>query len=215
MPSFNSDKVAKIHQHLHSHLPSESALRVKALETVLVQKGLANSENIDHWVDAYSNDIGPMRGAHMVARSWIDPEYRVRLLDDAAAAADEMGFSGPASGHLKAVENTDELHNVVVCTLCSCYPFSILGMAPNWYKTAAYRSRVVREPRDVLKEFGVDIDADVAVHVWDSTAELRYLVVPQRPLGTEGMNVGELATIVTRNAMIGGMYVKTLPPRTI
>lgn len=203
MPSFNSDKVAKIHQHLHSHLPSESALRVKALETVLVQKGLANSENIDHWVDAYSNDIGPMRGAHMVARSWIDPEYRVRLLDDAAAAADEMGFSGPASGHLKAVENTDELHNVVVCTLCSCYPFSILGMAPNWYKTAAYRSRVVREPRDVLKEFGVDIDADVAVHVWDSTAELRYLVVPQRPLGTEGMNVGELATIVTRNAMIG------------
>ena len=203
MPSFNSDKVAKIHQHLHSHLPSESALRVKALETVLVQKGLANSENIDHWVDAYSNDIGPMRGAHMVARSWIDPEYRVRLLDDAAAAADEMGFSGPASGHLKAVENTDELHNVVVCTLCSCYPFSILGMAPNWYKTAAYRSRVVREPRDVLKELGVDIDADVAVHVWDSTAELRYLVVPQRPLGTEGMNVGELATIVTRNAMIG------------
>ena len=203
MPSFNSDKVAKIHQHLHSHLPSESALRVKALETVLVQKGLANSENIDHWVDAYSKDIGPMRGAHMVARSWIDPEYRVRLLDDAAAAADEMGFSGPASGHLKAVENTDELHNVVVCTLCSCYPFSILGMAPNWYKTAAYRSRVVREPRDVLKEFGVDIDADVAVHVWDSTAELRYLVVPQRPLGTEGMNVGELATIVTRNAMIG------------
>ena len=114
-----------------------------------------------------------------------------------------MVFSGPVSGHLKAVENTDELHTVVVCTLCSCYPFSILGMATTWYKTAAYRSLVVREPRDVLKEFGVDIDADVAVHVWDSTAELRYLVVPQRPLGTEGMNVGELATIVTRNAMIG------------
>lgn len=203
MPSFDSDKVAKIHQHLHSHLPSDSALRVKALETILVQKGLANSENIDRWVEAYSNDIGPMRGAHMVARSWIDPEFRERLLDDAASAADEMGFSGPASGHLKAVENTNELHNVVVCTLCSCYPFSILGMAPNWYKTAAYRSRVVREPRVVLNEFGVDISADTAVHVWDSTAELRYLVIPQRPAGTDGMSVDELGALVTRNAMIG------------
>jgi nitrile hydratase len=203
MPSFDSDKVAKIHQHLHSHLPSDSALRVKALETILVQKGLANSENIDRWVEAYSNDIGPMRGAHMVARSWIDPKFRERLLDDAASAADEMGFSGPASGHLKAVENTNELHNVVVCTLCSCYPFSILGMAPNWYKTAAYRSRVVREPRVVLNEFGVDISADTAVHVWDSTAELRYLVIPQRPAGTDGMSVDELGALVTRNAMIG------------
>lgn len=203
MPSFDSDKVAKIHQHLHSHLPSDSALRVKALETILVQKGLANSENIDRWVEAYSNDIGPMRGAHMVARSWIDPEFRERLLDDAASAADEMGFSGPASGHLKAVENANELHNVVVCTLCSCYPFSILGMAPNWYKTAAYRSRVVREPRVVLNEFGVDISADTAVHVWDSTAELRYLVIPQRPAGTDGMSVDELGALVTRNAMIG------------
>jgi nitrile hydratase len=203
MPSFDSDKIAKIHQHLHSHLPSESALRVKALETVLVQKGLANSENIDRWVEAYSNDIGPMRGAHMVARSWVDPEFRKSLLDDAATAADEMGFSGPASGHLKAVENTDELHNVVVCTLCSCYPFSILGMAPNWYKTAAYRSRVVREPRVVLNEFGVDIQADIAVHVWDSTAELRYLVIPQRPAGTQDMSVDVLAGLVTRNAMIG------------
>jgi nitrile hydratase len=203
MPSYDSDKVAKIHQHLHSHLPSDSALRVKALETILVQKGLANSKNIDRWVEAYSNDIGPMRGAHMVARSWVDSEFRKRLLDDAASAADEMGFSGPASGHLKAVENTDELHNVVVCTLCSCYPFSILGMAPNWYKTAAYRSRVVREPRVVLNEFGVNVDADTAVHVWDSTAELRYLVIPQRPAGTDGMSIDELAALVTRNAMIG------------
>ncbi len=203
MPSFDANKVAQIHQHLHSHLPSDSALRVKALETVLVQKGLANSENIDRWVEAYANDVGPMRGAQMVARSWLDADFRHRLLDDAAKAADEMGFSGPASGHLKAVENTDVQHNVVVCTLCSCYPFSILGMAPNWYKTAAYRSRVVREPRAVLDEFGVQISTDVAVHVWDSTAELRYLVIPQRPKGTDGMSVDALVKLVTRNSMIG------------
>jgi nitrile hydratase len=209
MPSFDSKKVAHIHNELHSHLPSDSALRVKALETILVQKGLTNSENIDHWVDAYSNAIGPMNGAKMVARSWVDPNFRARLLDDAAAAADEMGFSGPASGHLKAVENTDAQHNIVVCTLCSCYPFAILGMAPNWYKTAAYRSRVVREPRAVLDEFGVQLDGDVAVHVWDSTAELRYLVIPQRPEGTNDLDVDALAALVTRNSMIGTDRVLT------
>lgn len=203
MPSFDGKKITEIHQHLHSHLPSDPALRVKALETILVEKGMVKSENIDKWVEAYADDIGPKRGAHVVARAWSDPNFMARLVEDAAAAVDEMGYYGPASGHLKAVVNTDDKHNVVVCTLCSCYPFSILGMAPNWYKTAAYRSRVVREPRAVLAEFGVVLSEDMAVHVWDSTAELRYLVIPQRPKGTDGMSVDELAKLVTRNSMIG------------
>ncbi len=203
MPSYDPKKITKIHQHLHSHLPSDPALRVKALETILAEKGLVNSENIDRWVEAYADDIGPKRGAHIVARAWIDSAFKGRLLEDGSKAVDEMGFAGPASGHLKAVENTPVSHNVVVCTLCSCYPFAILGMAPNWYKTAAYRSRVVREPRKVLVEFGVKLSEDVAVHVWDSTAELRYLVIPERPIGTEGMSEDELAKLVTRNSMIG------------
>lgn len=203
MATFDPKNITKIHQHLHSHLPSDPALRVKALETILVEKGLVKSENIDRWVEVYADDIGPKRGAHVVARAWTDPAFKARLLKDAALAVDELGYSGSASGHLKAVENTDDTHNVVVCTLCSCYPFSVLGMAPNWYKTAAYRSRVVREPRAVLAEFGVELSEDMAVHVWDSTAELRYLVIPQRPEGTDGMSVDELATLVTRNSMIG------------
>jgi len=203
MPSYDPKKITKIHQHLHSHLPSDPALRVKALETILVEKGLVNSENIDRWVEVYADDIGPKRGAHVVARAWVDPAFKARLLKDGSKAVDEMGFTGPASGHLKAVENTPDSHNVVVCTLCSCYPFAILGMAPNWYKTAAYRSRIVREPRAVLAEFGVKLPEDVAVHVWDSTAELRYLVIPERPAGTEGMSEDELAKLVTRNSMIG------------
>jgi nitrile hydratase subunit alpha len=203
MPSYDPKKITKIHQHLHSHLPSDPALRVKALETILVEKGLVNSENIDRWVEVYADDIGPKRGAHMVARAWVDPAFKARLLEDGSKAVDEMGFTGPASGHLKAVENTALSHNVVVCTLCSCYPFAILGMAPNWYKTAAYRSRVVREPRAVLAEFGVELSDDAAVHVWDSTSELRYLVIPERPAGTEGMSMDELAKLVTRNSMIG------------
>ena len=203
MATFDPKNITKIHQHLHSHLPSDAALRVKALETILVEKGLVKSENIDRWVEVYADDIGPKRGAHVVARAWTDPAFKARLLEDAALAVDEMGYTGPASAHLKAVENTDDTHNVVVCTLCSCYPFSVLGMAPNWYKTAAYRSRVVREPRAVLAEFGVELSEDMAVHVWDSTAELRYLVIPQCPEGTEGMSVDELAGLVTRNSMIG------------
>ncbi|MBL4751528.1 MAG: nitrile hydratase subunit alpha [Amylibacter sp.] len=203
MPSFDPKKITKIHQNLHSHLPSDPALRVKALETILVEKGMVKSENIDKWVEVYADDIGPKRGAHVVARAWIDPEFKTRLLEDGSKAVDEMGFAGPASGHLKAVENTSDSHNIVVCTLCSCYPFAILGMAPNWYKTAAYRSRVVREPRAVLAEFGVELSEDTAVHVWDSTAELRYLVIPQRPAGTKGMTQDELAKLVTRNSMIG------------
>ena len=203
MPDFDASKVAEIHQHLHSHLPSESALRVKALETLLVDKGLVNPKTIDAWIEAYTEKIGPRRGARVVAKAWCDPEYKARLQRDAPAAIDELGFLGKATAHLKVVENTDEVHNLVVCTLCSCYPFSILGIAPPWYKAAAYRSRAVRDPRGVLQEFGVDIDVDVEIHVWDSTAELRYLVLPQRPPGTEDMNEDELAALVSRNSMIG------------
>jgi len=203
MTEFDADKVAHIHRELHSHLPSESALRVKALETLLVEKGLVNSQTIDAWVEAYSEEIGPKRGARVVARAWIDEEFRRRLMQDAPAAIDELGYLGKATGHLKVVENTDSVHNLVVCTLCSCYPFSILGIAPAWYKAAAYRARAVRDPRGVLTEFGVELADGVEVRVWDSTAELRYLVLPQRPAGTDGMSEDELAALVTRNSMIG------------
>ena len=199
----DAEEVAHIHQHLHSHLPSESALRVKALETLLVEKGLVNPQTIDAWVEAYTEEIGPKRGARVVARAWCDPEYKRRLLEDAPAAIDELGFLGKATAHLKVVENSEQVHNLVVCTLCSCYPFSILGIAPAWYKAAAYRSRAVREPRGVLEEFGVSIGDDVEVRVWDSTAELRYLVLPQRPPGTQDMSEDGLAELVSRNSMIG------------
>lgn len=203
MTDFDADKVAEIHQHLHSHLPSEPALRVKALETLLVAKGLVNPQTIDAWVEAYTEEIGPKRGARVVAKAWCDPEFKKRLFEDAPSAIDELGYLGKATAHLKVVENTDKVHNLVVCTLCSCYPFSILGIAPAWYKAAAYRSRAVRDPRGVLAEFGVDIDDDVEIRVWDSTAELRYLVMPQRPAGTEDLSEDELAALVTRNSMIG------------
>lgn len=199
--------LSEIHQHLHSHLPSEPALRVKALESLLVEKGLIDSRSIDAWVQAYSEDIGPKRGAQVVARAWLDDAFRQRLLLDAPAAIDELGFLGNATAHLKVVENSAEVHNLVVCTLCSCYPFSILGVAPNWYKTAAYRSRAVRDPRGVLAEFGETVDDAVELRVWDSTAELRYLVLPQRPEGSDGMNEAELAALVTRNSMIGTQRV--------
>lgn len=203
MSDFDANKVAEIHEHLHSHLPSESALRVKALETLLVDKGLVNPETIDAWVEAYTEEIGPKRGARVVAKAWNDPQYKQRLMQDAPAAIDELGYLGKATAHLKVVENTGRVHNLVVCTLCSCYPFSILGIAPAWYKAAAYRSRAVRDPRGVLTEFGVDISDEVEVHVWDSTAELRYLVLPQRPPGTGHLNEEAMADLVTRNSMIG------------
>ena len=203
MTNFDSDAVTKIHQHLHSHLPSEPALRVKALESLLVDKGLVESATIDAWVEAYSEEVGPRRGAHVVAKAWSDPGFKSRLMQDAVSVIDELGYLGKATAHLKVVENTEKIHNLVVCTLCSCYPFSILGMAPNWYKTAAYRSRAVRDPRGVLQEFDVNLDDDIEVRVWDSTAELRYLVLPQRPEGTEGFSVEALAALVTRNSMIG------------
>ena len=203
MASFDSEKAAGIHRHLHSHLPSDPALRVKTLESLAVEKGLVASETIDAWVEAYTEHIGPKRGARVVARAWSDPAFRARLLEDANAAISEFGFQGNATGHLVAVENTDDAHNLVVCTLCSCYPFSILGLSPPWYKSTEYRARAVREPRAVLAEFGVGLSEDVAVRVWDSTAEVRYLVVPQRPAGTDGWDEDRLAAIVTRNSMIG------------
>jgi nitrile hydratase len=203
MTSFDSDKAAELHRHLHSHLPSDPALRVKALESLAVERGLVAPETIDAWVEAYSEHIGPMRGAQVIARAWTDPDFKSRLMENATEAIKDFGFEGNATGHLHAVENTDTQHNMVVCTLCSCYPFSILGMSPAWYKSAAYRSRAVREPRAVLAEFGVRLPDDVALRVWDSTAELRYIVVPQRPDGTDGWDADRLATIVTRNSMIG------------
>ena len=203
MTDFDPDAVSKIHRHLHSHLPSESALRVKALESLLVDKGLVDSSTIDAWVEAYSEEVGPKRGAHVVAKAWTDPGFKSRLMQDAVSAIDELGYLGKATAHLKVVENTATIHNLVVCTLCSCYPFSILGIAPNWYKTAAYRSRAVRDPRGVLQEFEVELDDDIEVRVWDSTAELRYLVLPQRPEATQGFSEAALAKLVTRNSMIG------------
>lgn len=203
MPTFDSDEAARLHRELHSHLPSDPALRVKTLESLAVERGLVAPETIDAWIEAYSDHIGPKRGAQVVARAWLDPEFRQRLRDNAAEAIREFGFQGAATGHLKAVENTDDQHHMVVCTLCSCYPFGILGMSPAWYKSAEYRARAVREPREVLAEFGVTLPDHVRVRVWDSTAELRYLVVPQRPAGTEGWSEEALAAIVTRNAMIG------------
>lgn len=203
MASYESDKAAEIHRHIHSDVPSGPALRVKALESLLVERGMVAPETLDAWVEAYSEHIGPKRGAQVVARAWCDAGFRKRLLADATTAIEEFGFEGAATGHLKAVENTDETHNLVVCTLCSCYPFSILGMSPAWYKSTEYRARAVREPRKVLAEFGVELDPDVAVRVWDSTAELRYLVVPQRPAGTDNWDEEALATIVSRNSMIG------------
>jgi nitrile hydratase len=203
MTDFDPDAVSKIHRHLHSHLPSESALRVKALESLLVEKGLVDSATIDAWVEAYAEEVGPKRGAHVVAKAWTDPEFKSRLMQDAVAAIDELGYLGKATAHLKVVENTATIHNLVVCTLCSCYPFSILGIAPNWYKTAAYRSRAVRNPRGVLEEFEVVLDDDIEVRVWDSTAELRYLVLPQQPETTRDFSEAALAKLVTRNSMIG------------
>lgn len=203
MSTFDPDKIRHIHDELHSHLPSDSALRVKALESVLVEKGMVDPTAIDAWVEAYSDQIGPKRGAQVVARAWLDDGFRARLLEDAGKAIMEFGFEGVATAHLKAVENTDAVHNVVVCTLCSCYPFSVLGMAPNWYKTAAYRARVVRDPRGVLEEFGAKIEDGIRVSVWDSTAELRYIVIPQRPRQTDGWSEADLAALVTRNSMIG------------
>lgn len=200
MVKHDSGAIADIHQHLHSHLPAEPALRVKALESLLVEKGMVDSAAVDAWIEAYSEKIGPKNGARVVARAWADSEFHDRLLANAGVAITELDYD---QAHLVAVENTADLHNLVVCTLCSCYPTGLLGMPPNWYKMAAYRARAVRDARGVLEEFGVTLADTVTVRVWDSTAELRYMVVPQRPAGTEGWSEDRLAGLVTRNSMIG------------
>jgi nitrile hydratase len=203
MPEYDPWKAAEHHEHIHSHVPSEPALRVKALEELLVEKGLVDPAAIDAWVEIYTEQVGPKVGARVVARAWNDADYKARLLADGTAGIKELGIEGWAVGHLKVVENSADVHNLVVCTLCSCYPHALLGIQPSWYKKEAYRSRAVREPRSVLAEFGVLVPDDVAVEIWDSTAELRYLVLPQRPEGTAGWNDEQLARLVTRNSMIG------------
>lgn len=190
------------HDHEHSDL-TDIAARVRALESVLIDKGYVDPAALDAIIDTYRHDVGPRNGARVVARAWTDPAYRDRLLADATAAIAELGFGGRQGEHMVAVENTDQLHHVVVCTLCSCYPWPVLGLPPVWYKSPAYRARVVIDPRGVLAEFGTELADDVTVRVWDSTAELRYLVVPQRPAGTDGWTEEQLAAIVTRNSMIG------------
>jgi nitrile hydratase len=188
--------------HDHSHL-DEMELRVRALETVLGEKGYIDPSALDVLIDTYQTKIGPRNGARVVAKAWVDPVYREWLLRDATAAIASLGYSGRQGEHMIVVENTPRRHNVVVCTLCSCYPWPVLGLPPVWYKSAPYRSRVVRDPRGVLAEFGVTLPADVEIRVWDSTAEVRYLVLPQRPSGTDGLTEEQLAAIVTRDAMIG------------
>ena len=191
------------HEDAHSHLPSDPELRVKAIETLLLRKGLIDSETLDELIDTYENKIGPQNGAKVVAKAWVDESYKKRLLEDATAAIRELSYQGRQGENMVVVENTPDIHNVVVCTLCSCYPWPVLGIPPTWYKSDEYRSRTVREPRKVLSEFGVNVDPKVKVKVWDSTAELRYLVLPMRPKGTDHLNENELAELVTRNSMIG------------
>jgi nitrile hydratase len=192
----------------HSLLPPDPALRVKALETLLTRKGLIDPAALDVIIDTYAHRIGPQNGAAVVARAWTDPAFRARLLHDATAAVAEMGFEGRQGEHVVAVENTPEAHNLVVCTLCSCYPWPLLGIPPGWYKSDAYRARAVREPRAVLADFGVTLPEGQRVRVWDSTAEIRYLVLPMRPERTEGLNTDALAALVSREAMIGTALVE-------
>ena len=195
------------HDHDHDHEEhselSEIELRVRALETVLSAKGYVETAALDLLIDTYQTKVGPRNGAHVVAHAWIDSAYRKRLRQDATRAIAELGYGGRQGEHMIAVENTPAEHNLVVCTLCSCYPWPVLGLPPVWYKSAPYRSRVVREPRAVLAEFGVQLPATTNIHVWDSTAEVRYLVIPMRPAGTDGLGEAELAALVTRDSMIG------------
>ena len=186
-----------------AHLPSDPVLRVKAMESLLLEKGLVRPETIDAYIEKFEKEIGPHNGARVVARAWVNADFKARLLQNATEAVREMGFIGAQTTDVVAVENSAQVHNVVVCTLCSCYPWALLGLPPPWYKSYPYRARLVREPRDVLKEFGVELSEDVEVRVWDSTAEVRYLVVPERPRGTEDMSEEELAGTVTRDSMIG------------
>ncbi|MEA3216608.1 MAG: nitrile hydratase subunit alpha [Acidimicrobiia bacterium] len=189
--------------HVGARTKAPAELRALALEAELIERGLVSTDAIDTVVEFFQNEVGPRNGARLVARAWVEPEFRGRLLADASAAARELDISGMEGDHMIAVENTDTVHNLVVCTLCSCYPWPVLGVPPVWYKSAPYRARAVREPRGLLAEFGLDVPADVEVRVWDSSAELRYLVVPRRPAGTDQLSEDELAALVTRNGMIG------------
>lgn len=198
------------HDHDHQVIPSDLTLRVKALESLLVEKGLVDPLALDALIDTYENKVGPRNGARVVAKAWLDPAYKKRLLADATAAIAELGFSGMQGEHMVAVENGPKVHNLIVCTLCSCYPWPVLGLPPAWYKSAPYRSRAVIDPRGLVREFGLDLPEDVEVRVWDSTAELRYLVLPERPAGSDKMSEDELTALVTRDAMIGVAKV-TLP----
>ena len=191
------------HDHDHQAVPSDLNLRVKALESLLVEKGLVDRAALDAIVDTYETKIGPRNGARVVARAWVDPAYKKRLITDATAAIAELGYAGGQGEDMVVLENTPKIHNLVVCTLCSCYPWPILGLPPVWYKSAPYRSRAVIDPRGVLREFGLELPDEVEVRVWDSTAELRYLVLPERPAGSEQLNEEQLAGLVTRDSMVG------------
>ena len=211
MSSNKENSHSHSHNHSHSHegadahslLPSDPELRVKAIESLLLSKGLIDPNTLDELIDTYENKIGPQNGAKVVAKAWMDNDYKERLLADATSAIRELNYQGRQGENMIVVENTSDIHNVIVCTLCSCYPWPVLGIPPTWYKSDEYRSRTVREPRKVLSEFGMKVDSNVKIKVWDSTAELRYLVLPMRPEGTENMNEIELAKLVTRNSMIG------------
>ena len=191
------------HDHSEGSALSDTALRVRALETLLVEKGYVDPATLDELIDTYENKVGPRNGAAVVAKAWVDDEYRQRLLSNATAAIAELDFTGRQGEHMVAIENTPQTHNMVVCTLCSCYPWPVLGLPPVWYKSAPYRSRVVIDPRGVLADFGESVTEDTEVRVWDSTAEVRYLVIPERPDGTDGWSEEKLAMLVTRNSMIG------------
>jgi len=201
---------AHAEEHDHQELPSDVALRVKSLESLLVEKGLVDRAALDALIDIYEHKVGPHNGARVVARAWADPAFKQRLLASGTAAIGEFGFSGNQGQDIRVVENTAKVHNLIVCTLCSCYPWPVLGLPPVWYKSAPYRSRAVIDPRGVLREFGLELAADVEVRVWDSTAELRYMVLPERPAGTERLSEEDLAALVTRDAMVG--VAKVLPP---
>lgn len=191
------------HDPQHKSVPSELALRVAALESLLIEKGLVDPASLDALVDTYEHKVGPRNGAKVVARAWVDSVYKTRLLTDATRAIAELGFGGLQGEHMVVVENTSTVHNLVVCTLCSCYPYPVLGLPPVWYKSAPYRSRAVIDPRGVLREFGLELPPETSIRVWDSTAEIRYMVLPERPPGTEHLDESQLTSLVTRDALIG------------
>lgn len=203
-----ADSAGQIQADAHQAIPSDLTLRVKSLESLLVEKGLVDRAALDALIDTMEHKVGPRNGARVVARAWADPAYKKRLLENAPAAIAELGYTSGQGEHMLVVENTPKVHNLVVCTLCSCYPWPVLGLPPVWYKSAPYRSRAVIDPRGILKEFGTQVAEEVEVRVWDSTAELRYIVLPERPAGTERMTEEQLAALVTRDAMVGVATVK-------